>query len=189
MSIAVSTFVLIGIEHTKSEMRESFGRSVSGVDLIVGGRTSSLNLLLYSVFRIGNATNNISWDSYQAINDSKSVAWTIPMSLGDSHKGYRVLGTDNRYFEHFKVGAKETLLFQQGHAFERVYDVVLGATVAAKLQYTLGHSLDISHGVGNTSFVTHTGHPFAVVGILKPTGTPIDQTIHVTLNAIDAIHE
>lgn len=188
ISIAVSFFVLLGINHIKSEMRHSFGRTVSGVDLIVGARSSSINLLLYSVFRVGNATNNISWDSYVALTESKNVAWSIPISLGDSHKGFRVMGTTNDYFSHYRYGNKQALAFQQGAPFTRLYDVVLGAGVAASLGYELGTELVIAHGVGKTSFKKHQGYGFRVTGILVPTGTPIDQTIHVTLPAVDSIH-
>ncbi|UAA40579.1 ABC transporter permease [Paraneptunicella aestuarii] len=189
ISISVSFFVLLGIDHMKTEMRQSFGRTVSGVDIIAGGRTSSVNLLLYSVFRIGNATNNISWQSYEELSKGRGVAWSIPVSLGDSHRGYRVLGTNNSYFEHYQYGNKQPLAFNSGQFFERVYDVVLGAGVAKTLGYSMGQSLTIAHGVGSTSFTQHEGHPFKITGILKPTGTPIDQTIHVTLAAINAIHE
>ena len=188
ISIAVSFFVLLGITHIKSEMRHSFGRTVSGVDLIVGARSSSINLLLYSVFRVGNATNNIQWDSYEALTQSKNVAWRIPISLGDSHKGFRVMGTTNDYFTHYRYGNKQALTFENGRAFERMYDVVLGAEVAKALGYQLNDSLDIAHGVGNVSFKQHTGYGFAVTGVLAPTGTPIDQTIHITLPAVDSIH-
>lgn len=188
VSITVSFLVLLGISHIKSEIRQSFGRTVSGVDLIVGGRTSSINLLLYSVFRIGNATNNIDWNSYLLLSKSKGVAWSIPVSLGDSHKGYRVMGTTNDYFEHYQYGNKQALRFNSGQRFEHLYDVVLGSGVAKSLNYHLGDELTIAHGVGNTSFKQHKGHGFRVTGILKSTGTPIDQTIHVTLPAIDAIH-
>ncbi|MCY7296436.1 ABC transporter permease [Alteromonas sp. a30] len=188
ISIAVSFFVLLGIDHIKSEMRHSFGRTVSGVDIIVGARSSSINLLLYSVFRVGNATNNISWSSYKTITDKPNVAWSIPISLGDSHQGFRVLGTTNAYFEHYRYGNKQVLSFSEGHAFSRLYDVVIGADVARQLGYQLHSPLDISHGVGKVSFKKHTGFGFEVTGILKPTGTPIDQTVHITLPAVDSIH-
>ena len=93
LAISVSIFVLLGIEHIRHQAKESFGNTVSGTDLIVGARTGNLNLLLYSVFRIGNATNNIRWETYEEIASNPSVEWTIPISLGDSHRGYRVMGT------------------------------------------------------------------------------------------------
>ncbi len=188
LSIAISIFVLLGVEHVRNEARESFGRTVSGVDLIVGARTSQLNLLLYSVFRIGNATNNITWQSYETLSANKAVAWSIPISLGDSHRGYRVMGTSEHYFEHFRFGPQKPLGFSDGQAFKGVFDVVLGAEVARNLHYQVGQQLVLSHGLGKASFTKHEDKPFRVVGILEPTGTPVDQTLHVSLAGIEAIH-
>ncbi|GGO72494.1 ABC transporter permease [Bowmanella pacifica] len=187
-SIAVSVFIMLGVDHLKNELKTSFGRTVSGVDLIVGARTGSTNLLLYSVFRIGNPSNNLSWQTYQALSQSKEVAWAVPISLGDSHKGYRVLGTTPDYFEHFKYGSRQALVFNQGQAFHTTQQVVLGSEVAAKLHYHLGDELVISHGTGEVSFTHHDAYPFKVVGILEPTGTPVDQTVHVNLASIELIH-
>jgi putative ABC transport system permease protein len=188
LAITVSIFVLLGIEHIRQQAKSSFNNTVSGIDLIVGARTGEINLLLYSVFRLGNATNNISWSSYQDISTNPRVAWTIPISLGDSHKGYRVMGTTTDYFKHFRYGQKQTLNFTQGKAFSEVFDVVLGAEVARKLNYQLGTQLVLAHGVASTSFTQHDDKPFRIVGILQPTGTPVDQTVHVSLRGIEAVH-
>lgn len=188
LAMSVSIFVLLGVEHIRHQAKESFSNTVSGVDLIVGARTGSLNLLLYSVFRIGNPTNNIRWETFEKISSNKKVKWAIPFSLGDSHKGYRVLGTTTDYFDHFSYGNKRSLQFESGKAFSAVFDVVLGAEVAKKLDYQLGDKLVLAHGVAATSFSMHDDRPFKVVGILAPTGTPVDQTLHVSLNGIEAIH-
>lgn len=187
-AICVSVLVLLGIEHLRLEAKNSFKRTVSGVDLIVGARTGNINLLLYSVFRLGSATNNISWETYQTIANNRNVAWTIPISLGDSHKGYRVIGTSQDYFEHLQFGQKQSLRFEQGEAFASVFDVVLGHEVAEKLNYQLGDKIVIAHGLGQTSFSLHDDKPFTVVGILEATGTPVDQSLHVSLAGIEAIH-
>jgi len=188
MAMTVSVFVLIAVEHIRYQAKESFSNTVSGVDLIVGARTGSLNLLLYSVFRIGTPTNNISWSTYEKIASSKNVKWAIPIALGDSHKGYRVMGTTTDYFDYFSYGNKHKLEFKQGRAFESVLDVVIGAEIASTLGYSIGDKLVLSHGVAATSFSNHDDHPFRVVGILAPTGTPVDQTLHVSLKGIEAIH-
>jgi len=187
--MTISIFVLLGVEHIRKESKESFSSTISGADLIVGARSGRLNLLLYSVFRLGSPVNNISWRSYQEIAANPSVAWTIPISLGDSHKGFRVLGTTNDYFTHFKYGKKQSLTFNKGSQFGAVFDVVLGAEVAASLNYQLGNPIILSHGVGDTSFIAHDQQPFTVTGILAPTGTPVDQTVHVKLEGIEAIHQ
>jgi putative ABC transport system permease protein len=188
MAMSVSIFVLLGVEHIRSQTKDSFNSTVSGVDLIVGARTGSLNLLLYSVFRIGAPTNNIDWETYQSISNNPKIAWTIPISLGDSHKGYRVLGTTTDYFKYFSYGNKRQLSFTKGKPFAQVFDVVLGSQVAKKLGYSLGEEIVLAHGLGKTSFSLHNNSPFKIVGILATTGTPVDQTVHVSLQGIEAIH-
>lgn len=188
LAIAVAIFVLLGIEHIRQQARDSFSSTVSGTDLIVGAKTGSLNLLLYSVFRIGAPTDNISWESYEKIASDPNVAWSIPISLGDSHRGYRVVGTTSDYFQHFSYGNKRTLRFSGGVQFDDVYDVVLGAEVADSLGYALGQQIVLSHGVVSTDFNLHKNHQFTIVGILARTGTPVDQTVHVQLQGIEAMH-
>lgn len=188
LAITVSVFVLLGVEQVRQQARTSFGSTVSGIDLIVGARTGDINLLLYSVFRLGDATGNISWQSYQRIAADPKVAWTIPISLGDSHKGYRVMGASADYFTHFRYGRDRSLAFAAGEPFSGVFDVVLGSAVARSLAYALGDQLVLAHGLGSTSFSKHDDKPFRVTGILRPTGTPVDQTLHVSLAGIEAIH-
>jgi len=188
LSLTISIALLLGIDHLRSEAKNSFTSTVSGTDLIVGARSGQLNLLLYSVFRIGNATANISWPSYQRISQHPQIDWTIPISLGDSHRGYRVMGTSDAYFSHFHYANKQPLQLAQGKAFNSVFETVLGAEVAQKLGYNVGEQIELSHGVGAVSFTQHKDKPFTVVGILARTGTPVDQTVHVRLEAIEAIH-
>jgi putative ABC transport system permease protein len=187
-AIAISVALLLGVQKLRTAARESFANTVSGVDLIVGARSGPLNLLLYSVFRIGDATANVSWKTYQKIATHPDVAWTIPISLGDSHRGFRVMGTDGNYFAHYRFGGGHELKFSSGGPFHDLYDAVLGADVARTLGYKLGDSIIVAHGVGNVSFAEHNDKPFRAVGILAPTGTPVDRTVHVSLEAITAIH-
>ena len=187
-SISISVLLLLAVETVRTETRNSFISTISSTDLIVGARSGSVQLLLYSVFRIGNATNNISWDSYQKISQHSSVAWAIPISLGDSHRGFRVMGTNTDYFDHYRYGSKLPLAFSEGNRFDTVFDTVLGAQVAKELGYQLGDQIEIAHGVTDTHFARHDDKPFTVVGILQPTGTPVDRTVHVSLEGIEAIH-
>ncbi len=187
-SIAFSVMLLLGVEKVRTGARDSFANTISGTDIIVGARSGSIQLLLYSVFRIGNATNNITWASYEEIARQPEVAWAIPLSLGDSHRGFRVLGTTPDYFKHYRYRRTNTLEFTSGKAFTDLFDAVLGADVAAKLGYKLGDKMVVAHGLGDVSFVEHDDKPFRVAGILKKTGTPIDRTVHVSLEAIEAIH-
>lgn len=188
LSLTISIALLLGIDHLRAEAKNSFTSTVAATDLIVGARSGQLNLLLYSVFRIGNATANISWPSYQRIIKHPQVQWSIPLSLGDSHRGYRVLGTSSAYFEHYRYANNQPLVFARGKPFNELFDTVLGAEVAASLGYRQGQQIALSHGVGAVSFSQHNDKPFTVVGILARTGTPVDQTVHVSLEAIEAIH-
>ncbi len=187
-SVALSVFVLLGVEHVRQEARLGFAGTVSGVDLIVGARTGEINLLLLSIFRIGTATANVSWESVEQLDQQRNVDWTVPISLGDSHRNFRVIGTTQAFFSRYKYGAKQPLVFEQGQPFEAVAEVVLGARVARELGYQLGDSLVLSHGMADTSFTHHDQLPFAVSGVLAGTGTPIDNALFVGLEAIDAMH-
>lgn len=189
VSIALSVSLLLGVERLRVEARNSFANTISGTDLVVGARSGAINLLLYSVFRIGDATNNISWKSYKKFSEHRMVDWTIPISLGDSHRGFRVMGTGQEYFEHYRYAQKRYLTFQHGQPFNQVYQAVLGHEVAKALDYRLGQQIIIAHGAGKTSFTHHDDKPFKVVGILTPTGTPVDRTVHVPLEGIEAIHK
>jgi putative ABC transport system permease protein len=188
-AIALSVCLLLAVERVRTEARASFASTISGTDLIVGARSGSVNLLLYSVFRIGNATNNIRWDSFEHFANSKQVKWAIPISLGDSHRGYRVMGTNESYFEHYQYGRQQHLELAEGRPFATdPFEVVLGAEVADALHYKLGDKLVLAHGVAVVSLVKHDDKPFTVVGILKRTGTPVDRTLHISLGGMEAIH-
>ena len=188
LSLTISIVVLLSIENIRLQAKESFNRTISGVDLIVGAPSGQLNLLLYSVFRMGSPTNNINYTSFAMLEKRQLVDWAIPFSLGDSHRGFRVIGTNNSYFTHYHYGKKQSLKFEHGGEFSSLFDVVIGADVAKKLKYNLGDKIVIAHGIGNTSFIKHAEAPFLVSGILAATGTPVDKSVHISLSAIEAIH-
>ena len=188
-AIALSVCLLLVVERIRTETRSSFASTISGTDLIVGARSGSINLLLYSVFRLGNATNNIRWDSFETIARNPKVKWAIPISLGDSHRGYRVMGTSRAYFEHYQYGRGQALQLAKGQTFaDDPFAVVLGAEVAEALHYQLGQQLVLAHGVATISLSKHDDKPFTVVGILKRTGTPVDRTLHISLQGMQALH-
>ncbi len=188
LSLAIGVALVLGVERLRHEARLSFANTISGTDLIVGARSGPVALLLYSVFRVGDATSNISWDTYRRLAAHPDVAWTIPISLGDSHRGFRVVGTEHSYFMHYRYGNRQNIDFAAGKPFDDVFDAVLGAEVAAALGYKLGNSIVVAHGVGAIETEKHDDKPFRVAGILKPTGTPVDRAVHVSLAGIEAMH-
>lgn len=188
LSIALTTLSVLGIERIREKARDNFSQAVAGTDLIVGPRSSPIQLTLYSVFRLGEATANLSWASAEHLRQHPGVAWTIPIALGDSHRGFAVLGTDNNYPLHFRFGQNQLLEFAQGAWANGLFEAVIGSQVASKLKYELGQSIVLSHGSGESLGQEHSDKPFKVVGILKPTGTPVDRTVHISLASYEAIH-
>jgi len=188
-SIALSVMLLLSVQIIKKEANSGFMQPVSGTDLIIGPKSSQIELLLYSVFHIGTPNTLMEYKSYERIQSNKNVKWAIPISLGDSHKGYKVLSTNENFFKHYSYANGKKVEFRQGKAFDDMFHVVLGYEVAKKLNYKLGDNIVLSHGDTEVSFVHHDELPFKVSGILKPTHTPIDKTLIVTLHAMEAIHD
>ncbi|HRQ45868.1 MAG TPA: ABC transporter permease [Rhodocyclaceae bacterium] len=188
LAVALAVAMLLGVERLRNDARAGFAQTVSGTDLIVGARSGPVQLLLYSVFHLGDATNNVSWQSMQKIAAHPQVEWLVPVSLGDSHRGFRVVGTTTGFFEHYRHGRDRSLAFAAGKPFEALFDAVVGAEVAARLGYTVGRSIVVSHGAGEVSFADHDDKPFTIVGVLARTGTPVDRSVLVGLEAIEAIH-
>jgi putative ABC transport system permease protein len=186
LAIALSVALFLGVEKIRTGAKASFADTISGTDLIVGARSGSVQLLLYSVFRIGNATNNVTWQSYQDIAARSEVDWIVPISLGDSHRQFRVMGTSVAFFEHYKYRQGRSLEVANGAILSDLFDTVIGADVAAVLGYEIGDPIIVAHGLA--SFAEHKDQPFRVSGILKKTGTPIDRTVIVSMEAIEAIH-
>lgn len=187
-SVSLSVALYLGVERVKEGSRDGFTGTISGVDLIVGAKGSPLQLLLYSVFNIGSAVNNITYDSYQNIANSPAVAWTIPISLGDTYRGFRVVGTDENFFEHWRFRGDERPTLENGQKLEGIFDVVLGSEVAKKFNHSVGQRIVLSHGTGSISAYAHDQTPFKIVGVLKATGTPLDRSVYINLYGMEAMH-
>eukprot|EP01047_Picozoa_sp_COSAG01_P034884 COSAG01_NODE_2642_length_7323_cov_13.197121_2_plen_401_part_00 len=188
LSLALSTMLILGVYKIKHSAKASFSRSISGTDLIVGARSGQIQLLLYTVFRKGQPVANMSYDAIEALQSLPEVDWLVPISLGDSHRGYAVLATNQAYFKHYKVGQKQDLVLAEGRIFKTKNEVVLGAEVAKKYQYKVGQNIYLSHGMA-TGGKLHKNQTFNIVGILKATATPVDKTLHINLQAMAALHQ
>lgn len=187
VAIALASALLLGVERVRGDARQGFTQAVSGVDLVIGARTGGVQLMLYAVFHSGNATQNMRWDSFAALAAHPAVDWAVPLALGDSHRGFPVLGTTAAYFTHMRHGNRRALAFAAGEPFATVFEAVLGSEVATRLGYRVGERITLSHGMAALG-PEHGDKPFTVVGVLKPTGTPVDRTVHVSLEAITALH-
>jgi putative ABC transport system permease protein len=187
-SIALSVMLLVGVDRLRGAAQTGFAGTLSHTDLIVGARGGGLPLLLSSVFHIGNASNDISWDTYQHFAHHPATAWTIPLAMGDSYHGYRVIATDENFYAHYQYRGEHTLRLAQGHTPQGLFDVVLGSEVAERLQHRLGRQIVLAHGIESKSILSHETSPFTVVGILAPTATPVDRALYITLLGEEAMH-
>lgn len=187
-AISLSLSALLLTRSLSDELENGFNNSVSSTDLIIAARSHPIQVLLYSVFRLGSATQAVSWERYQELKKMPEIRWTFPIALGDSHRGLPVIGTNLDYFKHFKYAQKRELALDEGELFDAPDEVVIGADVARDFGYGLGKKIYLSHGVSGTSFVEHRESSFRIVGILKPTGTPVDRSIHIDLRALEALH-
>jgi len=211
LSSSISLFFIV--TRIQDSVKTSFQNTVSGVDSVVSARGGDLQILLNTVFLIGQPSQTIKWETFKNIQSNEDVNFSIPITLGDSHRGYKVVGTNNEYFEKIKYSRKRSLIFEQGTGFSGVFDVVLGSAVAEKLDYSLGSSIAISHGLSeagathsfsdieddhaehedhDSEHEDHSDHEitgFEVTGILTPTGTPIDNAVYIHITGYEAIHK
>ena len=185
-AIAVAIFLVLAVAQLRQDARTSFSSAVSGVDLIVGARGSPTELMLYSIFNLGKPLRNISFDQLDNITKIDSVSWAVPLQLGDSYRGFPVVGTTPLFFS--KTGGKNGLGFSQGQAFSHVFDAVLGADLAKRLGHKVGDSIALTHGRNDGLAQDHADRPFRITGVLRKTGTPTDNAVLISLAGFEAIH-
>ena len=188
-SIALSVTLLVGIETVRAGVRDSFAGTIRGVDLIVGARGGTLQVLLSTVFGIGNASGSVQLRTMERWRQHPAVKWVVPYSLGDSHRGFRVVGTSAEFYERYRFRKDGRISFAAGRVAQADSEVVVGWDVAERLQYQVGTPVVVTHGLRDIGTSNHEAHPFRVVGVLHRTFTPIDRSVYVTLEGIEAMHD
>jgi putative ABC transport system permease protein len=187
-SIGLSVALILGIERLRSEARDGFTDTVSGIDLIVAARGNHVQILMATVFGVGSTTNALDGATYAHLAGLPEVAWAVPLAHGDNHRGYPVVGTTTAYFERFRYAGDEPLTFAAGTSFADAEGAVVGAEVARKLGYAVGTEIVNAHGAGDVSFDVHDEAPFTISGVLETTGTPVDRMVYVSLDGFATIH-
>ena len=181
LALAAAIALYISVQNIQRMTRASFENSVANVDLVVSARSSDLQILLNSVFGIGQTTGLVSAESVADIADLPQTGWHVPVSLGDSHRGFRVIGTTNEMFI-------RVLKDSNGDAaFDDVLDTIVGADVATALGYAEGDAIVLQHGVGDYG-AAHDDLPFRIHKVLARSGTPFDRAVFIPLEASEAIH-
>jgi len=184
ISIAISIILLLGINQLQKDTKTHFLNTISQTQLIAAAPNGAINILLTTIFHIGESRDRIKYESFKKIKKIKEVAWAIPIALGDSHKGFSVIGSDNSYFKHYQYQNKKYLTLKKGSFFKNFYDVVIGANIAKQLHYKIGDTIHLEHAHKHL----HANRDFKIVGILSPSITPNDNTLFVQLKVLEAIH-
>lgn len=181
--------LLLAFDKLANSLHHSFTGVSGGVDLIVGAPTGALNLVLYTLFNVGSVNALMDYQEYKKWSQHPAVQWALPISLGDSHRQFRVVGTSALFFDNFKARS-QSLQFEQGKGFAKDLEVVIGYQVARSLNYQVGHQLLLSHGAGSAqgSFLEHGDYTFTVAGILAETASVLDHQLFISLKAMDLIH-
>ena len=172
------TFLLL-VTH---QLESAFERDLAGIDLVVGAKGSPLQLILSGVLHLDVPTGNVPLAAVQALQRNPLVAQVIPMSLGDSVGGFRVVGTSADYVAHYQVP------LAQGQLWSAPMQAVLGADVAQRLGLGLGAQFAGSHGLSDGG-AAHSAHRYTVVGILAASGTVLDRLVLTDLASVWAVHE
>lgn len=180
LGFAAITFVILISEQTEQVLQ----KDLAGIDLVVGAKGSPLQLILSGVFHLDAPTGNIPAQAATTLRQHPLVAQVIPLALGDSVQGHRIVGTDAHYPQLY--GAR----YAQGQWVERPLQVVLGASVAREKGWGLGTRLVGSHGLSHSDDASHShaDTPFTVVGVLTPTGTVLDRLVLTPVSSVWQVH-
>ena len=166
---------------TEKQVNDAFERNIKDIDLVLGAKGSPLQLILANVYHIDAPTGNILQSEAEKVVKHPYIASGIPLAYGDNHEGYRIVGTEHSYAEHYGVTLSE------GKLWEAPYEVTLGARVAANLGMGLGDTFFSAHGLTDQTDI-HTDKTFTVVGILEPSGSVVDQLILTPMESIWNVH-
>ena len=185
LGLAAITLVLL----VATQLDRSFERDLSGIDLVVGAKGSPLQLILAGVFHIDVPTGNIPLQEVKALQQNPLVSQVIPLSLGDSYQGFRIVGTTPDYLALYGAA------LAQGLPWQKPMDAVLGASVARSISgagqggaLRVGTAFMGSHGLGDGGH-THGEHPYRVSGVLAPCGCVLDRLILTNTESVWKVHE
>jgi len=164
------------------QIQAAFERDLAGIDVVVGAKGSPLQLILSGVFQIDTPTGNVSLAAVQALQDHPQVAKLIPISMGDSFGGFRIIGTTPDYLRHYQG------VLASGAPWQAPMQAVLGAKVALKTGLRVGDSFVGSHGLGGGGHA-HGQTPYVVTGVLAPGGSVMDRLILTPTESVWRVHE
>lgn len=178
IGIAMMTFVL----SASQQLEDTALRDAQGIDLVVGAKGSPLQLILSSVYHVDVPTGNIPLEAQAQLANNRLVKKTIPLALGDSFQGFRLVGTSIDYIDHYGG------TLAQGRLFDAPMQAVFGSQAAARTGVAIGTVFAGSHGLARGG-EEHKNTPYTVVGILRPTGTVLDRLVLTPVESVWRVHE
>lgn len=179
LSVSLVTFVL----QLSKQLGGQLNKNIAPFDMVVGAKGSPLQLVLASVLHVDAPTGNIKLKEVATLQKHPFIQTAIPVSYGDNYKGYRILGTEVGYLDQYNAQLVD------GKLYEKPFEVIAGSTVAQKLGLQVGDNFISSHGLASSSNEAHEEHPFILKGILKSTGTVVDQLLITPLESIWEAHD
>jgi putative ABC transport system permease protein len=181
MLLSIGVGMVSFVISVSEQLNDRFTRDIRGIDMVVGAKGSPLQLILSAVYQIDNPTGNIPLEEVANIQKHPLVKYSIPLSYGDSYKGFRIVGTDTLYLSHFAAH------FHSGAAWQKSMQVVLGSAVAERLEMRLGDQFHGTHGFDEGGH-DHEELHYDVVGVLEPTNTVADRLILTSTESVWEIH-
>ena len=165
-----------------SLIKTQMDNNLKGIDMVVGAKGSPLQLILSAVYHIDSPTGNISVEDAEEIKNNRMVGSSIDLLYGDNYKGYRIVGTEDKFLDLYNAKIKD------GKKWNAPFEVVVGAKIYSKLNINLDDELISSHGLRETG-EAHVNQPFKVVGLLEPSNSVVDQLIITSPQSIWDLHD
>lgn len=194
LSVALGVALIAATISIKNEVETNFRQSSVGYEMIVGSKGSPMQLVLSTVYMLGNPVGNIRYEVYEDLKKDRRVALALPYAFGDNYAGHRIVGTTDEVFTKFQYAPGKSYEISEGRPFkaESEFEAVIGSEVAKRTGMKIGDTFIATHGLQESSEDTghqHEEKPFTVVGIMKPTGATADKIIYTTLRSVWEIHE
>ncbi|HZM48487.1 MAG TPA: FtsX-like permease family protein [Burkholderiales bacterium] len=180
LALGVATITLLLL--TMHQLEERMGRDARGIDLVAGAKGSPLQVILSAIYHLDVPTGNIPLAQAKEIAKHRMVKKTIPLALGDTYKGFRIVGTNHDYVAHY--GAKPAA----GRLWEKPMEAVIGAEIAQRLGHAVGATFIGAHGIADAGS-DHGDAPYSVVGVLAPSGTVLDRLVLVSVESVWLVHD
>ena len=180
LAFGVATITLLLL--TMHQLQERMGRDARGIDLVAGAKGSPLQVILSAIYHLDIPTGNIALSQAKEIAKHRMVKKTIPLALGDSYQGFRIVGTNHDYVEHY--GGKPAA----GNLWAKPMETVIGADVAQRMKLTVGATFAGAHGIAEGG-AEHGDAPYRVVGVLAPSGTVLDRLVLTSIESVWLVHD